>query len=65
MQAVFPLEIDANSYLFNYLQNQDLFETASWFTPMCSSTKCASSLVTGATSVCCRGIAESRVKKYS
>ena len=69
LQALFPLRFDKDTYLMNYLQDNDLCNTATWFTPLCSQYSKSSELesadlLTGSFSVCCSGIEDTRVKKY-
>ena len=63
---MYPLEFD--KYLFDYLQETDLLAKSTWFTPFCSrssSTNDTSSYVSGALNAFCKGIPDSRVKKYN
>lgn len=67
LQSVYPLKINENKYLFNYLQDNDVCEIASWFTPLAASyLKCSemttSELLEGTFSVTCNGVEDARVK---
>lgn len=68
VQSVYPLKLSENKYLFNYLQDNDVCEVASWFTPLASSYLKSSEMTTGQLlegtfSVTCTGVEDARVKK--
>ena len=66
LQSIYPIEINTNKYLFNYLQENDLCSTATWFTPSITQNLDrteSTSLLSGNFSVTCKGIEEERVKK--
>lgn len=67
LQAIYPIEINTDKYLFNYLQENDLCSNATWFTPGINQLidkNESTSLISGVFSVTCKGIEEERVKKY-
>lgn len=60
-----PLDLDQDKYLFNYLQDNDLYNISNWFTPLCSENqiKKDTSQLSGSISISCRGINDAQVKK--
>ena len=65
MQSAFPLEF--NNYLFNYLQETDLYSKSTWFTPMCSQEVDKNEPMADLESMFCvtsKGVDDDRVKKY-
>jgi len=60
LQAMYPLEIEKNKYLFNFLQENNLNETAKWFTPLCSEN--GANDKTFSQIICCKGIPDDKVK---
>lgn len=69
MQAVFPIKIEKDKYLYNNLQDTDLISSSKWFTPLCSEslfdTSEKTSQITGVFDVCCKGVIDERVKKWN
>lgn len=68
LQSVFPVKIDTGKYLMNFLQDNDVCNKASWFTPLCGNYAKSSELdsnerLTGSFSVCLNGIEDTKVKK--
>ncbi len=67
MQAVFPIKIEKDKYLYNYLEETDLISSSKWFTPFCShssfDTSEKTSQISGVFASCCKGIIDERVKK--
>lgn len=61
LQSVYPLRMNDDKYMMNYLQDKDLCKSASWFTPL-SSTYNAEKTLEGSFSVCCSGVDDERVK---
>jgi hypothetical protein len=67
MQAIFPVKIEKEKYLYNYLEETDLILSSKWFSPFCSesslNTTEKTSQVAGTFDVCCKGLIDERVKK--
>ena len=62
LQSVYPIQLEQDKYLLNYLQENDLCQSGSWFTPLCSSPS-NNDAISGVFSVTCSGIPDERVKK--
>jgi hypothetical protein len=68
LQAIIPLEIDKNKYLFNYLQNHNIVEEAKYFTPLWRQSLDhinAKPEDINAQVACCKGVPDDRVKKLA
>ena len=65
MQSLYPFRLEKDKYLFNYLQENDLFEKSTWLTPFCSDNtlKSDASLISGVFNAFSRGIKDVKVKK--
>lgn len=61
LKALFPFNLDQHKYLFNYLQENDVFMRSNWFTPMCQDKVDKEEIHSQIT--CCRGINDTQVKK--
>jgi hypothetical protein len=66
LQSVYPINIKQDKYLFDYLQETNLSEQATWFTPLCSSNSNSNvqDSLSSVFSIVSAGITADKVKKY-